>query len=84
MITPEAKGRNWAGNQAYRTLLLDGFLAGLWKAEAGVLTVELFAPASKAAKEEIVAEGELLLAAMEEGPQTPSGRWSVRFGSIHG
>ncbi|GAA3077674.1 hypothetical protein GCM10020254_22250 [Streptomyces goshikiensis] len=35
VITPEAKGRNWAGNQAYRTLLLDGFLAGLWKAEAG-------------------------------------------------
>ncbi|MGW6879416.1 winged helix DNA-binding domain-containing protein [Streptomyces goshikiensis] len=90
VITPEAKGRNWAGNQAYRTLLLDGFLAGLWKAEAGVLTVELFAPASKAAKaakqakEEIVAEGELLLAAMEEDPKTPSGRWSVRFGSIHG
>ncbi|MFE3934909.1 winged helix DNA-binding domain-containing protein [Streptomyces goshikiensis] len=84
VITPEAKGRNWAGNQAYRTLLLDGFLAGLWKADAGVLTVELFAPASKAPKEEIVAEGELLLAAMEEDPQTPSGRWSVRFGSIHG
>ncbi|MFF4453236.1 winged helix DNA-binding domain-containing protein [Streptomyces goshikiensis] len=87
VITPEAKGRSWAGNQAYRTLLLDGFLAGLWKAEAGVLTVELFTAASnaaKAAKEEIVAEGELLLAAMEEDPQTPAGRWSVRFGSIHG
>ncbi|MFD9470406.1 winged helix DNA-binding domain-containing protein [Streptomyces goshikiensis] len=90
VITPEAKGRSWAGNQAYRTLLLDGFLAGLWKADAGVLTVELFAPESKAAKEakeakeEIVAEGELLLAAMEEDPQTPAGRWSVRFGSIHG
>ncbi|MFD4130858.1 winged helix DNA-binding domain-containing protein [Streptomyces goshikiensis] len=90
VITPEAKGRSWAGNQAYRTLLLDGFLAGLWKADAGVLTVELFAATSKAAKaanaakEEIVAEGELLLAAMEEDPQTPAGRWSVRFGSIHG
>ncbi|MGW0897188.1 winged helix DNA-binding domain-containing protein [Streptomyces goshikiensis] len=87
VITPEAKGRSWAGNQAYRTLLLDGFLAGLWKADAGVLTVELFAAASKAAKsakEEIVAEGELLLAAMDEDPQTPAGRWSVRFGSIHG
>ncbi|MFG2714517.1 winged helix DNA-binding domain-containing protein [Streptomyces goshikiensis] len=84
VITPEAKGRSWAGNQAYRTLLLDGFLAGLWKADAGVLTVELFAAASKAVKEEIVAEGELLLAAMEEDPRTPAGRWSVRFGSIHG
>ncbi|MFI5638450.1 winged helix DNA-binding domain-containing protein [Streptomyces goshikiensis] len=84
VITPEAKGRSWAGNQAYRTLLLDGFLAGLWKADAGVLTVELFAPAPKAAEEEIVAEGELLLAAMEEDPKTPAGRWSVRFGSIHG
>ncbi|MFE3626105.1 winged helix DNA-binding domain-containing protein [Streptomyces goshikiensis] len=84
VIPAEAKGRNWAGNQAYRTLLLDGFLAGLWKADAGVLTVELFAPASNAAKDEIVAEGELLLAAMEEGQRSPSGRWSVRFGSIHG
>ncbi|MFE3992160.1 winged helix DNA-binding domain-containing protein [Streptomyces goshikiensis] len=87
VIPAEVKGRSWAGNQAYRTLLLDGFLAGLWKAEAGVLTVELFAPASKEAKEakeEIVAEGESLLAAMEEDPRTPAGRWSVRFGSIHG
>ncbi|WP_251049567.1 winged helix DNA-binding domain-containing protein [Streptomyces sp. ISL-86] len=93
VVAPEHKGRSWAGNQAYSTLLVDGFLAGLWKvgagakagAEAGadrdVLTVELFGSASKAVKDEIVAEGELLLAGMNE---TPAGRGSVRFGSIRG
>ncbi|MCX4528807.1 MULTISPECIES: winged helix DNA-binding domain-containing protein [unclassified Streptomyces] len=97
VMTPEARGRSWVGNQSYRTLLLDGFLAGLWKADAGVLTVELFGKASKAAKEEIVAEGELLLAGMEgekeeasdgdgsDGSARSDGSVrSVRFGSIHG
>ncbi|MCY0955560.1 winged helix DNA-binding domain-containing protein [Streptomyces sp. H27-H5] len=68
VIAPELKGRTWTGNQAHRVLLLDGFLGGLWTADAGVLTVELFGPASRALKEEIVAEGESLLADMADSP----------------
>ncbi|WP_405487497.1 winged helix DNA-binding domain-containing protein [Streptomyces sp. NBC_00096] len=87
VIDPELKGRTWSGNQAHCTLLLDGFLAGLWKLDAATLTVELFSAASKASRAEIVAEGERLIADMteagesaEEGAKASSG--SVRFGAI--
>ncbi|GLV89210.1 MULTISPECIES: winged helix DNA-binding domain-containing protein [Streptomyces] len=62
VVPAEVKGRSWTGNQAHCTLLVDGFLAGLWRLEAGVLTVELFDRVPKAAQEEIVAEGEKLIA----------------------
>lgn len=80
VVAPEVKGRSWAGNQAYCTLLVDGFLAGLWRLDAGQLTVELFGEVPKAQKDEIVAEGELLIAQMTDG----DGRGPVRFGSIRG
>lgn len=83
VIPSDLKGRTWTGNQAHCTLLLDGFLAGLWKLDGGggVLTVEPFSAVSKAGRAEIVAEGEALLAAMgEEGAAGAGG--SVRFGSI--
>lgn len=80
VIAPELKGRTWTMNQAHCVLLLDGFLAGLWKLDGNTLTVELFAEATKTRTAEIVAEGEGLLAAMvEDGAEG-----SVRFGSIHG
>ncbi|GAA2637451.1 MULTISPECIES: winged helix DNA-binding domain-containing protein [Streptomyces] len=80
VVAPEIKGRTWTGNQAHCTLLVDGFLAGLWKLEGRVLTVELFGPVPKAAREEIVAEGELMVAGM--GESGGSGAASVRFGPI--
>ncbi|MFD0355691.1 winged helix DNA-binding domain-containing protein [Streptomyces sp. NPDC127110] len=91
VIPPEAKGRSWTGNQAHCTLLVDGFLAGLWRidgtgdtrgtrdtGERPRLTVELFGTQSRARKDEIAAEGEALLAGMGGAPG------DVRFGSIHG
>ncbi|MFF4323520.1 winged helix DNA-binding domain-containing protein [Streptomyces sp. NPDC001568] len=97
VVAPEIRNRTWTGNQAHRTLLVDGFLAGLWRLDdtpatgsgtddAGadgsvrgpVLTVELFGTQSPARKEEIEAEGQVLLTGMAGGPG------SVRFGSIHG
>lgn len=86
VIAPELKGSTWSGNQSHCTLLLDGFLAGLWKLDGGTLTVELFAEVSKAGKAEIVAEGEALLDAMgdsgEGGGERSAG--SVRFGAVRG
>ncbi|MCJ0873310.1 winged helix DNA-binding domain-containing protein [Streptomyces sp. AP-93] len=79
VIPPELKGSTWSGNQAHCTLLVDGFLAGLWKlgggtdggtgggTGGGTLTVELFSAVSEAGKAEIVAEGEALLAGMGDG-----------------
>ncbi|WP_406084504.1 winged helix DNA-binding domain-containing protein [Streptomyces virginiae] len=81
VVAPEIKGRTWTGNQAHCTLLVDGFLAGLWKLDGQALTVELFGPVTKEAKEEIVAEGELMV----EGLAEPGGAGgvSVRFGAIN-
>ncbi|GAA3249287.1 winged helix DNA-binding domain-containing protein [Streptomyces lavendulae] len=78
VIAPEHKGRAWTGNQSHCTLLVDGFLAGLWRAEGDGLVVELFGTHPRGVEEEIVAEGEALLAGMGGGPGP------VRFGSIHG
>ncbi|MGP3689224.1 winged helix DNA-binding domain-containing protein [Streptomyces sp. IBSNAI002] len=82
VVAPEIKGRTWTGNQAHCTLLVDGFLAGLWKQDGNTLTVELFEETRAGRMEEIVAEGELMLAAM--GGTSSTGRVSVRFASIHG
>ncbi|MBT2479554.1 winged helix DNA-binding domain-containing protein [Streptomyces sp. ISL-94] len=84
VVTPEVKGRTWTGNQAHCTLLVDGFVAGLWKAEEGNgVTVELFGEVSAVRKEEIVAEAELMISAMGDSGSEP-GRGSVRFGPIRG
>ncbi|MFD5509314.1 winged helix DNA-binding domain-containing protein [Streptomyces sp. NPDC127051] len=86
VIAPELKGRTWTGNQSHRTLLVDGFVAGLWLWEEGTLTIELFGKVSKAEKEHIAAEGERMIAEMGEQSEMAEtgGRPSVRFGSIHG
>ncbi|MFI6147693.1 winged helix DNA-binding domain-containing protein [Streptomyces sp. NPDC051109] len=80
VIAPELKGRTWTGNQSHRTLLVDGFVAGLWHWEEASLTVELFGKVSKAEKEHIVVEGERVITEMAES----GGPRRVRFGSIHG
>ncbi|WP_336321861.1 winged helix DNA-binding domain-containing protein [Streptomyces lavendofoliae] len=44
VVPPEYKDRTWKGNQAYRTFLVDGFLAGVWRPEEttkGRVTVTL-------------------------------------------
>lgn len=97
VVAPEIKGRTWTGNQSHCTLLVDGFLAGLWKQDGNTLTVQLFHDTSAARKEEIAAEGELMLGVMGGGgggngggngggPQgtAEQGKVSVRFASLHG
>ncbi|RSS56241.1 winged helix DNA-binding domain-containing protein [Streptomyces sp. WAC06614] len=87
IVPAELKGRTWKGNQAYCTLLVDGFLGGIWKfAEASGggrdearVVVELFREVSAAQRAEIVHEGESMLAAM-----TDAARFSVEFGPIGG
>ncbi len=98
VVPPELKGRSWSGNQAHCTLLLDGFLAGLWKLDGTALTVELFGTATESRKEAIVEEGQRMIAALAaREPAEPTGSapgsavrsgagpgGSVRFGSIRG
>ncbi|MFH9083990.1 winged helix DNA-binding domain-containing protein [Streptomyces sp. NPDC017673] len=77
VVPPAHRGRHWQGNQAHRTLLVDGFLAGLWKLDGGTLVIETFAGLSRARREEVTAEGERMLAVMH-----PGATHDIRFGDV--
>ncbi|MET9411037.1 winged helix DNA-binding domain-containing protein [Streptomyces sp. NPDC002935] len=77
VVPTDLKGRTWQGNQAYCTLLVDGFLSGLWKLEEGALVVEPFGRLTKAQRDEVTAEGERMLTAMHDGEE-----YAVRFGTV--
>lgn len=77
VVPADLKGRAWQGNQAYCTLLVDGFLAGLWRLEESALVVEPFGELTKGRRAEVVAEGERMLAAMHPGEGH-----DVRFGTV--
>ncbi|MCT9092956.1 winged helix DNA-binding domain-containing protein [Streptomyces sp. ASQP_92] len=84
VVPPEHKGRAWSGNQAHRTLLVDGFLAGIWRVEerkdgSALLTVQLFEALGAARRGEVAEEAGRLLADM-----TRAASYDVRFGEIVG
>lgn len=72
------KGRTWAGNQAYCTLLVDGFLAGLWRQEGDVLTIEPFDSLTKAQRDAVVVEAEGLLRRLSGAAAS----YDIRFGTV--
>ncbi|MFI5873592.1 winged helix DNA-binding domain-containing protein [Streptomyces sp. NPDC051445] len=77
-VVPSAyRGRAWQGNQAYCTLLVDGFLAGLWRLEQDALVVEPFGTLTKAQREDVTTEGERMLAALYPGVP-----YDIRFGTV--
>ncbi|MGW7526777.1 winged helix DNA-binding domain-containing protein [Streptomyces sp. NPDC054783] len=77
VIPAEHRGRHWQGNQAYRTLLVDGFLAGLWKLDPEALVVEPFAGLTGAQRDEVTAEGERMLRVLH-----PETSYDIRFGTV--
>ncbi|NKI44073.1 winged helix DNA-binding domain-containing protein [Streptomyces physcomitrii] len=83
VVPPVHRHRHVRGNQAFRTLLLDGFLAGLWRLdEDGVrplLTVELFEGASRAVRSGIEEEAGRLMSRM-----CAAGTGEVRFAAVAG
>ncbi|MGW3635489.1 winged helix DNA-binding domain-containing protein [Streptomyces sp. NPDC005122] len=79
-VVPAAlKGRTWAGNQAHRTLLADGFLAGVWRQDGNVLTIEPFGRLTKGRRDEVVEETERTLRVM-----SGDGSYDIRFGTVTG
>ena len=63
-------GQPWPHGRWIGTLLADGFFRAYWKAEGGTLTVDRFTPDPAdppSLREEIVAEGERLLAFIDPG-----------------
>ncbi|POX45453.1 winged helix DNA-binding domain-containing protein [Streptomyces sp. Ru72] len=77
VVPPGLKGRNTVGNQVYRTLLVDGFLAGVWKLEEDSLVIEPFRGLTRAEREEVAEEGERMLKVMHEGAS-----YDIRFGTV--
>ncbi|WP_405793396.1 winged helix DNA-binding domain-containing protein [Streptomyces sp. NBC_01506] len=73
----------WNGNQGYRTFLVDGFLAGIWRLEDGAegddhgtLTVQAFGALTRAQREAVAEEGERMLGSLSSAT-SPS--YTVRF-----
>lgn len=75
--------RAWNGNQGHRTLLVDGFLAGIWRLtdgaegdDHGTLTVQTFATLTRAQRDAVAEEGERLLGSLSSAT-APT--YAVRF-----
>ncbi|MEU4146981.1 winged helix DNA-binding domain-containing protein [Streptomyces parvulus] len=79
LVPPAHKGRTWTGNQAHRVLLVDGFVAGLWRTENDTLVVEPFGRLTEEERAGITAEGERMLAVLH-----PEAAYGVRFGTVRG
>jgi hypothetical protein len=77
VIPPEHRGRLWQGNQSHRTLLVDGFLAGVWKPVDDALLIELFGPLSRAQRAAVLEEGERMLSVLH-----PATSYDIRFGTV--
>jgi hypothetical protein len=79
VVPPEYWGRSWQGNQAHCTLLVDGFLAGVWRLEQDALVIEAFGRLTKAQRADVAEEGERMLRTLHPG--TP---YDIRFGTVVG
>ncbi|WP_316740556.1 winged helix DNA-binding domain-containing protein [Streptomyces sp. MK7] len=73
------KGRAATGNQAHRTLLVDGFLAGLWQLTDDALVVEAFGELTPAQRRDVTEEGRRTLSVMH-----PGASYDIRFGTVVG
>ncbi len=81
VVPAEYWGRAWQGNVAHRTLLVDGFLAGVWKIDDGDghLVVEPFGRLTKAQRDDVTAEGARMLDTLHPGTS-----YDIRFGTVVG
>ncbi|GAA4320793.1 winged helix DNA-binding domain-containing protein [Streptomyces venetus] len=77
VVPPEHRGRSWQGNIAYCTLLVDGFLAGLWRLADDALVIEPFDRLSRTQRDEVTAEGERMLRVLY-----PGAAYDIRFGVV--
>ncbi|GGQ04149.1 hypothetical protein GCM10010266_29600 [Streptomyces griseomycini] len=77
VVPPEFRGRAWQGNTAHRTLLVDGFLAGLWRLAEDALVVEPFGRLTESQRAEVTAEGERMLRTLHPGTA-----YDIRFGTV--
>ncbi|WP_327172837.1 winged helix DNA-binding domain-containing protein [Streptomyces sp. NBC_01336] len=90
VIPPPLKGCNGVGNQAYGSVLVDGFLAAIWRLEAGgagtpaTVTVQGLRPFTAAERDEVTDEAVALLSVMTKTATGGDGGngGDVRFASF--
>lgn len=84
VIPAPLKGRNGVGNQAYGSILVDGFLAAIWRLETGgggaptKVTVQQLRPFTAAERDDVTDEAVALLSAMTKAA-TDGGGDDIRF-----
>jgi hypothetical protein len=77
-VIPRAhKGRTWQANTFYCPLLVDGFLAGVWRIIDDALVIEPFTDLGKARRAEVAQEGQRMLDTLY-----PQLSYDVRFGTV--
>ncbi|TWG06627.1 winged helix DNA-binding protein [Streptomyces brevispora] len=87
VIPPQFKGRNGVGNQTYGSVLVDGFLAAVWRLDAGrrgaptTVTVQELRPLGAAGRDAVTEEAVALLSAMTRATTDGSG-YDIRFASF--
>ncbi|WP_175407344.1 winged helix DNA-binding domain-containing protein [Streptomyces sp. TRM64462] len=84
VVPPAFKDRTWQGNQAYRTFLADGLLAGIWALEEAkggslTMTVQPFGTLSREQRAAVADEAALTLETLGGGAS-----YDVRFGAVAG
>ncbi|MFF7258819.1 winged helix DNA-binding domain-containing protein [Streptomyces sp. NPDC008159] len=82
VVPPDLKGRSWQGNQAYRTFLVDGFLAGIWKFDGPAVVLEPFVRLTAEQRTDLVAEAERILRTLPGEGEGEGGSYDIRFGTV--
>ncbi|MFF8290015.1 winged helix DNA-binding domain-containing protein [Streptomyces sp. NPDC016309] len=81
VVPAEYKDRTWKGNQAYRTFLVDGFLAGIWRPDetkdAVTVTVQPFGNLTREQRTAVAEETEHTMTVLAPGKPC-----DVRFGTL--
>ncbi|MEU3947793.1 winged helix DNA-binding domain-containing protein [Streptomyces sp. NPDC029526] len=77
VVPADYAGLNWRVNTAYPALLVDGFLAGVWRLDAHALVVEPFGRLDRAGRADVEAEAERMLRTMH-----PGRAYDIGFGTV--
>ncbi|KAB2977327.1 winged helix DNA-binding domain-containing protein [Streptomyces sp. SS1-1] len=77
VVPPANRGRTWQANTFYCPLLVDGFLAGVWRLIGDALVIEPFSDLGRAERAEVTEEAERVLGVLH-----PRDSYDVRFGTV--
>ncbi|MFE0256282.1 winged helix DNA-binding domain-containing protein [Streptomyces sp. NPDC059010] len=77
VIPAENRGRTWQANTFYRPLLVDGFLAGVWRIIGDDLVIEPFTELTKAQRVDVTEEAERVVRVLHA-----EASYDIRFGTV--